>query len=70
MSKTTYFQSKMEKNTFNNYLRVKLTSNHQIKDRNGFSGSKNIRKNQLFGDLMKNIFFKMAAAAILNSSLW
>ena len=48
----------MEKNSYNNYLRVKLTSNHQIKARNGFSDPKSTRKCPLFGDLLKNIFFQ------------
>ena len=52
----------MEKNTFNNYLRVKNTSNHKNRDINRFSGPKNIRKTLLLGDLEKNKKSKMAGA--------
>ena len=40
MSKIPYFQFKIEKNNVNNYLRVKMTSNHINMDINGFYGSK------------------------------
>ena len=39
------FSLKIEKNTFNNYLRVKMTSNHINMDMNGFYGPKNIKRN-------------------------
>ena len=65
MSKKTYFQFKIEKNNVNNYLRVKMTSNHINMDINGFYGPKNIRKSLLLGDLKKMKKSKMAAAAIL-----
>ena len=55
----------MEKNTFNNYLRVKMTSDYKNMDINGFSDPKNIRKSLLLGDLEKTKKSKMAAAAIL-----
>ena len=55
----------MEKNTFNNYLRVKMTSDHKNMDINGFSDPKNIRKSLLLVDLEKNKKSKMATAAIL-----
>ena len=53
MSKIPYFQFKIEKNNVNNYLRVKMTSNHINMDINGFYGPKNIRKSLLLGDLKK-----------------
>ena len=43
----------MEKNTLNNYLRVKLTLDHINMDINVFYGPKNIRKSLLLGDLEK-----------------
>ena len=43
----------MEKNTCNNYVRVKMTSDHKNMDINGFSDPKNIRKSLLIGDLVK-----------------
>ena len=55
----------MEKITFNNYLRVKITSDYKNMDINGFSGPKNIKKNLLLGELKKMKKSKMAAAAIL-----
>ena len=67
MSKIPYFQFKIEKNNVNNYLRVKMTSNHINMDINGFSGPKNIRKSVLHCDLIKNQKFKIAAAAILKN---
>ena len=67
MSKYHIFSLKMEKNTYNNYLRVKMTSDHINMDINGFSGPKNIRKNVLLGDLVKNQKFKIVAAAILKN---
>ena len=57
----------MEKNNFNNYLRVKLTSNHDNMDSNGFSDPYIIRKHVLLGDLVKIQKFKIAAAAILKN---
>ena len=65
MSKIPYFQFKNGENTFNNYLRVKMTSNHMNIDINGFYGPKNRRKSLLLGDLEKIKKSKMAAAAIL-----
>ena len=53
MSKIPYFQFKIEKNNVNNYLSVKMTSNHINMDINGFYGPKNIRKSLLLGDLEK-----------------
>ena len=57
----------MEKNTYNNYLRVKMTSDHIKMDINGFSGPKNIRQSVLLGDLVKIQKFKIARAAILKN---
>ena len=65
MSKILHFQFKIEKNYVNNYLRVKMTSNHINMDINGFCGPKTIRKSLLLGDLEKNKKSMMAAAAIL-----
>ena len=56
MSKHHILSLIMEKNTCNNYLRVRLILNHQNKARNGFSDPKNIRKSSLHNDLV-NIFF-------------
>ena len=67
MSKYHIFSLKMEKNTYNNYLRVKMTSDHINMDINGFSGLKNIRKSVLLDDLVKIQKFKIAAAAILKN---
>ena len=69
MSKIPYFQFKIEKNNVNNYLRVKMTSNHINMDINGFSGPKNIRKSILLDDLVKTKKIKIAAAAILFAHL-
>ena len=60
---------KREKNTFNNYLRVKMTSNHINMDINGFFGPKNIGKSLLLGDLENILKSKMAAAAILKMAV-
>ena len=65
MSKIPYFQFKIEKNNVNNYLRVKMTSNHINMDINGFYGPEIIRKSLLLGDLEKMKKSKMAAAAVL-----
>ena len=67
MSKYHIFSLKMEKNTYNNYLRVKMTSDHINMDINGFSDPKNIRKSVLLDDLVKIQKFKIAAAAILKN---
>ena len=45
------FCLKMEKNNFNNYLRVKLTSNHGNMDSKGLSDPYIIGKHLLLGDL-------------------
>ena len=67
MSKYHIFSLKMEKNTYNNYLRVKMTSDHINMDINGFSDPKNIIKGVLLDDLVKIQKFKIAAAAILKN---
>ena len=64
MSKIPYFQFKIEKNNVNNYLRVKMTSNHINMDINGFYVPKNIGKSIFLGDLKKRKS-KMAAVSIL-----
>ena len=55
----------MEKNTFNNYFRVKMTLDHTNMDINGFSDPPYIRKSVLLVDFEKNKKIKMAAVAIL-----
>ena len=45
MSKIPYFQFKNGENTFNNYFRVKITSNYIKHDINGFYGPEKEEKN-------------------------
>jgi len=64
MSRYHVFSLKMEKITYNNCLRVEMTSDHINMDMSRFSGPKNIRRSVLLGDLVKVQKFKIAAAAI------
>ena len=67
--KYNIFSLKREKNTFINYLRVKMTSNHINMDIDGFSGPQKHKKKYTSCDLVKIQKFKIAAAAILKNGL-